>query len=171
MRLFAEEKQTGTWELLVTKPLSRLQLVLGKYFAGWVLVALALLPTLIYYFSVSYLAEPVGNVDSGAFWGSFIGLFFLSGIYVAIGTFSSSLSNNQIISFVVALVLSFFFYYGFDVLASFFTSGQAIQYMESIGINSHYKSMSRGVIDSRDVIYFVSVSVIFILATVKKIKN
>lgn len=171
MRLFAEEKQTGTWELLVTKPLSRLQLVLGKYFAGWVLVALALLPTLIYYFSVSYLAEPVGNVDSGAFWGSFIGLFFLAGVYVPIGTFSSSLSNNQIISFVVALVLSFFFYYGFDLLASFFTSGQAIQYLESIGINSHYKSMSRGVIDSRDVIYFVSVSVIFILATVKKIKN
>ena len=171
MRLFAEEKQTGTWELLVTKPLSRLQLVLGKYLAGWVLVTLALLPTLIYYFSVSYLAEPVGNVDSGAFWGSFIGLFFLAGVYVAIGTFSSSLSNNQIISFVVALVLSFFFYYGFDLLASFFTSGQAIQYLESIGINSHYKSMSRGVIDSRDVIYFVSVSVIFILATVKKIKN
>jgi len=171
MRLFAEEKQTGTWELLVTKPLSRLQLVLGKYFAGWVLVALALLPTLIYYFSVSYLAEPVGNVDSGAFWGSFIGLFFLAGVYVAIGTFSSSLSNNQIISFVVALALSFFFYYGFDLLASFFTSGQAIQYMESIGINSHYKSMSRGVIDSRDLIYFVSVSLVFILATVKKLKN
>lgn len=171
MRLFAEEKQTGTWELLVTKPLSRLQLVLGKYLAGWVLVTLALLPTLIYYFSVSYLAEPAGNIDSGAFWGSFIGLFFLAGVYVAIGTFSSSLSNNQIISFVVALVLSFFYYYGFDLLASFFTSGQAIQYLESIGINSHYKSMSRGVIDSRDVIYFVSVSVIFILATVKKIKN
>jgi len=171
MRLFAEEKQTGTWELLVTKPLSRFQLVLGKYFAGWVLVALALLPTLIYYFSVSYLAEPIGNVDSGAFWGSFIGLFFLAGVYVAIGTFSSSLSNNQIISFVVAMVLSFFFYYGFDLLASFFTSGQAIQYLESIGINSHYKSMSRGVIDSRDLIYFVSVSVIFILATVRKIKN
>ena len=171
MRLFAEEKQTGTWELLVTKPLSRLQLVLGKYFAGWVLVALALLPTLIYYFSVSYLAEPIGNVDSGAFWGSLIGLFFLAGVYVAIGTFSSSLSNNQIISFVVALVLSFFFYYGFDLLASFFTSGQAIQYIESIGINSHYKSMSRGVIDSRDVIYFVGVSVVFILATVRKIKN
>lgn len=171
MRLFAEEKQTGTWELLVTKPLSRLQLVFGKYLAGWVLVTLALLPTLIYYFSVSYLAEPAGNIDSGAFWGSFIGLFFLAGVYVAIGTFSSSLSNNQIISFVVALVLSFFFYYGFDLLASFFTSGQAIQYLESIGINSHYKSMSRGVIDSRDVIYFVSVSVIFILATVKKIKN
>ena len=171
MRLFAEEKQTGTWELLVTKPLSRLQLVLGKYLAGWVLVTLALLPTLIYYFSVSYLAEPAGNIDSGAFWGSFIGLFFLAGVYVAIGTFSSSLSNNQIISFVVALVLSFFFYYGFDLLASFFTSGQAIQYMESIGINSHYKSMSRGVIDSRDVLYFIGVSVVFILATVRKIKN
>ncbi len=170
MRLFAEEKQTGTWELLVTKPLSRLQLVLGKYFAGCTLVALALLPTLIYYFSVYYLAEPVGNIDSGAFWGSFIGLFFLAAINVAIGTFASSLSNNQIISFVVALVLSFFFYYGFDLLASFFTSGQTIQYLESIGINYHYKSMSRGVIDSRDVLYFVGVSVVFILTTVRKIR-
>lgn len=95
MRLFAEEKQTGTWEFLTTKPLSKFQIVLGKYFAGWVLVLLALLPTLLYYSSVSYLAEPVGNVDSGAFWGSFIGLVFLAAIYVAIGTFSSSLSNNH----------------------------------------------------------------------------
>ena len=171
MRLFAEEKQTGTWEFLTTKPLSKLQIALGKYFAGWVLVLLALLPTLLYYFSVSYWAEPVGNVDSGAFWGSFIRLVFLAAIYVAIGTFSSSLSNNQIISFVVAVVLSFFFYYGFEVMASFFTSGQSIQILESLGIHAHYKSMSRGVIDSRDVLYFAILCIGFLSATVWKIKK
>jgi ABC-2 type transport system permease protein len=170
MRFFAEEKQTGTWELLVTKPLSKTQIVLGKYFAGWLLVALALVPTLLYYFSVSYLAEPVGNVDSGAFWGSFIGLFFLAAVYVAIGLFSSSLSNNQIISFVVAVVLSFFLYYGFEALISFFTSGKSIQLLESLGIHAHYKSMSRGVIDSRDVLYFVVLTSGFLSATVWKLK-
>jgi len=171
MRLFAEEKQTGTWELLATRPLSNLQIVLGKYLAGWVLVSLALLPTLLYYFTVSYLAEPIGNVDSGAFWGSFIGLFFLAAVYVAIGTFSSSLSNNQIISFVVAVVLCFFFYYGFDLLANFFSSGQSIQMFETTGIHAHYKSISRGVIDSRDLLYFIVLSIIFLLATVFKIKK
>ena len=170
MRLFAEEKQTGTWELLITKPLNRIQIVIGKFLAGWVLVSIALLPTLLYYFTVSYLAEPVGNIDSGAFWGSFIGLFLLASVYVAIGTFSSSLSNNQIISFVLALILSFFFFYGFDVIASFFTSGQSMQLLETIGIHAHYKSISRGVIDSRDVIYFVFLTIIFLLSTVKKIK-
>jgi len=171
MRLFAEEKQTGTWELIATKPISKLQIVLGKYFAGWTLVTLALLPTLLYYFSVSFLSEPLGNVDSGAFWGSFIGLLFLSAVYVAIGTFASSLSNNQIISFVVAVVLSFFFFYGFEVLAGFFTSGQFIQIFETFGIHAHYKSMSRGVIDSRDVIYFMILSSSFIAATVWKVKK
>jgi len=171
MRLFAEEKQTGTWELLVTKPISKTQIVLGKYLAGWFLVALALVPTLLYYLSVSYLAEPAGNVDSGAFWGSFIGLFFLAAVYVAIGIFSSSLSNNQIISFVVAVVLSFFFYYGFEVLISFFSSAQSIQMLETLGIDAHYKSMSRGVIDSRDVLYFVLVSSGFLSATVWKIRK
>lgn len=171
MRLFAEEKQTGTWELLTTKPISKRHIALGKYLAGWVLVTLALLPTLLYYFSVWYLAEPMGNVDSGAFWGSFIGLLFLAAIYVSIGTFSSSLSNNQIISFVVAVVLSFFFYYGFEVIASFFFSGQSIQLFETLGIHSHYKSMSRGVIDSRDVLYFVLLCGGFLSATVWKIKR
>jgi len=170
MRFFAEEKQTGTWELLVTKPLSKIQIVLGKYLAGWLLVALALVPTLLYYFSVSYLAEPVGNVDSGAFWGSFIGLFLLAAVYVAIGLFASSLSNNQIISFVVTVALSFFFYYGFEVLTGFFASGQSIQLIETFGIHAHYKSMSRGVIDSRDLLYFLLLSTGFLSATVWKIK-
>jgi ABC-2 type transport system permease protein len=171
MRMFAEEKQTGTWELLITKPISKTQIVLGKCLAGWIVVALALVPTLLYYFSVAYLAEPVGNVDSGAFWGSFIGLFFLAAVYVAIGTFASSLSNNQIVSFVVAVVLSFFFYYGFEVLLSFVTSGQSIQLLEALGIHAHYKSMSRGVIDSRDLLYFVVLSIGFLSATVWKIRK
>ena len=170
MRLFAEEKQTGTWELLVTKPLSSLQIVLGKYIAGWTLVSIALLPTLLYYFSVSYLAEPIGNIDSGAFWGSFIGLFLLASVYVAIGTFASSISNNQIVSFVVALVISFFFYYGFEVNASFFENGKTIQLLESMGVHAHYKSISRGVIDSRDLLYFAVLTIIFLIGTVKRIK-
>jgi ABC-2 type transport system permease protein len=171
MRLFAEEKQTGTWELLITKPISKTQIVLGKFFAGWILVSLATLPTLIYYFSVAYLAEPIGNIDSGAFWGSFIGLFFLSAIYVSIGSLASSLSNNQIIAFVVAMTLSFFFYYGFELLASFFSAGAPIQLLERIGVHAHYKSMSRGVIDSRDVVYFSLITIGFLFATVKMVSR
>lgn len=169
MRLLAEEKQTGTWELLTTKPISKWAIILGKYLAGWILVVLALLPTITYYFAVSYLAEPAGNVDSGAFWGSFLGLIFLAAIYVAIGIFSSSLSNNQIISFVVAVVLSFFMLYGFDLIASFFTSGNTIQFIENLGIQAHYKSMSRGVIDSRDIVYFLIISFIFLFGTERRI--
>lgn len=171
MRLLSEEKQTGTWELLVTKPLSKLQIVLGKYLSGLLLVVLALLPTLLYYFSVSYLAEPIGNVDSGAFWGSFIGLLLLAAVYVAIGIFASSLSKNQIVSFVVAVVLSFFFYYGFDLLGSFFSSGQTIQLFESFGVHAHYQSISRGVVDSRDLIYFILLSVAFLFATILRIRK
>jgi len=171
MRAFAEEKQTGTWELLITKPISKFQLVLGKYFAGWALVCLALIPTVLYYFSVWYMAEPIGNVDAGAFWGSFIGLFFLSAVYVAIGTFASSLSKNQIVSFIIALVLCFFFYYGFDIIGSFFTSGETIFFINNLGISAHYRSMSRGVIDSRDIVYFLVLTLIFIGLTVWKIKK
>ncbi len=169
MRLFAEEKQAGTWELLITKPLSRLQIVFGKYLAGWLLVSIALIPTLIYYFTVSYLAEPVGNIDSGAFWGSFIGLFLLASVYVAIGTFASSLSKNQLIAFIIALFLCFFFYYGFDVIASFFSAGSSIEMLETFGIHAHYKSMSRGVIDSRDLLYFIVLTLLFLLGAIKKI--
>lgn len=171
MRLFAEEKQTGTWELLATKPIGSLQLVLGKYFAGLTLVILAALPTVLYYFTVGYLAEPIWNVDSGAFWGSFIGLILLAIVYVAIGTFASSLSKNQIVAFIIAVVVCFFFFYGFDLSASFFSGGESIQTVEFLGINAHYRSISRGVIDSRDLAYFLLVAMIFIGATSWKIKK
>lgn len=171
MRLFAEEKQTGTWELLKTRPISKAGLVLGKYLAGWILVMLALLPTILYYFSVSYLAEPAGNVDSGAFWGSFIGLIFLSAVYVSIGVFASSLTKNQIVSFIIAAVISFSLLYGFDVLATFFSNGNLIHTLEIMGINAHYRSMSRGVIDLHDVSYFVVVTLLFTGATIWKIRK
>lgn len=169
MRAFAEEKQSGTWELLITKPISKWQIVLGKYFSGVVVVLAALVPTVLNYFVVAYLAEPVGNVDSGAFWGSFIGLGFLAAIYMSIGIFASSLTNNQVISFVLAIVISFVLFYGFDVLAMFFTSGDVIGSIESAGINAHYKSISRGVIDSRDLVYYLVVSFLFLFFTERKI--
>lgn len=169
MRFFAEEKQTGTWEILATKPVSEWEIVLGKYLAGVTLALLALFPTGIYYFSVSYLAEPVGNIDSGEFWGSFIGLFFLATVYIAIGTFASAISKNQIIAFITGLALCFFFYYGFDLISSFFLSGSAIQFIDSLGIRSHYYSLSRGVIDSRDVMYFIILCTLFLSLTVWKL--
>jgi ABC-2 type transport system permease protein len=171
MRFFAEEKQSGTWELLVSKPISKTEIVLGKFFAGWLLVMLALVPTLIYYFTVYFIAEPIGNIDSGQFWGSFIGLMFLTAVYISIGTYASSLTNNQIVSFVIAVVLSFFLYYGLDVTGSFFNSGNTIQFISGLGINTHYQSMSRGVIDSHDVAYFSLISLIFILLTVRRIRK
>ena len=171
MRLFAEEKQTGTWELLVTKPLSKTHIVLGKYLASWVLVLLALIPVVLYYFTVFYLAEPVGNVDSGAFWGSFIGLFFLAAVYVSVGTFASALSTNQIVAFIISVVISFFLFYGFELLTSFFSSGKIIQLLDTLGIHAHYKSMSRGVIDSRVMLYFILLSAGFLSATVWKVRK
>ncbi len=171
MRFFAEEKQTGTWELIQTKPLSAWQIILGKYFAGLLLVVLALLPTIIYYISVSYLAQPVGNVDAGQFWGSFIGLIFLAVAYTSIGIFSSSITRNQIVAFIIALVISFFMFYGFDLLSSFFSGGAEIHFLENLGIHSHYKSMSRGVIDSRDLVYFLVVCGLFLSSSVLKINN
>jgi len=165
MRLFAEEKQTGTWELLVTKPLSALQIVLGKYFAALTLVVIALIPTALYYFSVAWLAEPFFNVDAGAFWGSFIGLLFLAADYVAIGIFASSITRNQIVAFIVAVVICFFMFYGFALISSFFNHAQAIQNVENVGINAHYQSISRGVVDSRDVAYFILIAIIFIFFT------
>lgn len=171
MRLFAEEKQTGTWELLAAKPLSEWQIVLGKYFAGTIVVFLAILPATVYFFSVSYLAEPRGNVDAGQFWGSFIGLFFLASIYTAVGIFASSLSKNQVTAFITALILCFFLYYGFDLLTSFFTGGAKVQFIENLGIHVHYKSMARGVIDSRDVIYFMVVGTIFLTLTVWRVRK
>jgi len=165
MRLFAEEKRMGTIELIYTRPIGKWQVVGAKYLAGLLLVAISLIPTLMYYFSVSMMAEPVGNIDSGAFFGSFIGLLFLAAGYVAIGIFASSCTDNQVIAFILAVTLCFFFYFGFDLIASLTFSGTTHTFVASFGINSHYTSMSRGVIDSRDIVYFLTVISLFLLAT------
>jgi ABC-2 type transport system permease protein len=142
-----------------------LSIVLSKYFAGVLLVLFSLAPTLIYFISVYLMGDPIGVMDVGGTWGSYIGLFFLAAIYVAIGLFASSLTDNQIISFIISAVLCFLFYYGFDLMSSMALSGTNETFISSLGINSHYESMSRGVIDSRDVIYYLVVITIFVFAT------
>jgi len=165
MRSFADERKSGTLELLMTQPLTDLQVILAKYFAGVVLVIFSLVPTLIYTISVYRLGLPVGNLDMGGMWGSYIGLLFLGSTFVAIGIFASSVSDNQIVSFIIAVFFCAFFYIGFDLFYTFILSGKIGLAIQSIGINAHYSSISRGVIDTRDLIYFISISVFFILLT------
>ena len=165
MRFFAEERRTGTIEMLLTKPLSDWQIVGAKYLAGVALVLLALIPTLIYYLTVSHLAMPAGNVDHGGIWGSYIGLFFLSATFVSIGVFCSSVTNNQILAFILAVFLCGFFYIGFDLIHSLSLFGKIDLFIQQLGMAAHYSSMSRGVIDTRDLIYFLSVIALFLSLT------
>lgn len=171
MRSFADEKRAGTIEFLLTKPLTDLQIILAKYFASVTLVLFSLLPTLIYYFSVYKLGNPVGNIDSGGTWGSYIGLFFLASAFTSIGIFASSLSDNQIVAFILAVFLCFFFYIGFQYISILDMFGKASALILSLGIDDHYTSMSRGVIDTRDVIYYFSIIGIFILMTKTKLES
>jgi ABC-2 type transport system permease protein len=163
MRSFAEEKRSGTIEMLMTKPLSDLQIILAKYFAGLVLVLFSLLPTLIYYATVYYLGSPMGNLDVGGTWGSYIGLLFLAATFVAIGLYASTLTSNQIISFIIALFLCGFFYIGFEMIYTLDIFGGLSLFIQQLGISDHYASISRGVVDSRDILYFLSIIAIFIL--------
>jgi ABC-2 type transport system permease protein len=165
MRSFADEKKSGTIEMLLTKPLTDIQIILAKYFAGVTLVFFALLPTLIYGLSVYLLGLPKGNLDMGGMWGSYIGLLFLASAFVAVGLFVSSVTDNQIIAFILALIISGFFYTGFDFVAQLALFGKTDLFILSLGIQAHYTSMSRGVIDTRDVLYFLSLIGIFILLT------
>lgn len=167
MRSFAEEQQTGTIELLLTRPVSDWQIVSGKFLACFALVAVALLPTGMYYLTVWQLGAPKGNLDSGGILGSYIGLLSLAAVFVAIGVFASSLTNNQIVAFILATFLCFFFYLTFDYLSRlpvFF--GKSDDIVQSLGIQYHYEAMSRGVIDTRNVVYFASLISFFLLATV-----
>jgi ABC-2 type transport system permease protein len=163
MRSFAEEKRSGTIEMLLTKPLTDLQIILSKYMAGVVLVIFSILPTLIYYISVYHLGSTLGNLDAGGTWGSYIGLLFLGAAFVSIGLFASTLTDNQIISFIISLFLCGIFYIGFEFIYSFDIFGKYALFVQSLGISYHYSSMSRGVIDTRDVLYFLSLISVFIL--------
>lgn len=167
MRSFSDEKKQGTLELLLTKPISTLQLVLGKYFGAFVLIIIALLPTLLYVYTVYQLGNPTGNIDFGSTLGSYFGLLFLVAAYTAIGVFASTLSDNQIVAFIVAVFLCLFFFIGFEGVADVASSNV----IEQLGMNAHYKSMSRGVLDTRDIIYFLSVTILFIALTKFNIKK
>lgn len=146
MRLFSEERQSGIWDLIRTKPISLTRIVLGKYFAAWTLVLIGLLPCFVHYFVVAYMAEPIGNLDSGAFLGSFIGLILLSGTFMAIGLLCATFSKSQIVCFIAGTLSCFVLYW--------------------IIMQDHYASLSRGVIDLRDVIFFISLSTLAILAAI-----
>lgn len=165
MRSFAEENKSGTIELLLTRPLSDFKIVFAKYLAGVLLVLFSLIPTIIYFISVYYLASPKGNVDTGGIMGSYFGLLFLGSAFVSIGVFASAANNNQIISFILAVIISFFFHAGFDSLSTLTDSGLFANILSRIGINAHYTSMSRGVIDTRDMIYFITLTAFFLLST------
>jgi ABC-2 type transport system permease protein len=165
MRMISEEKRTGTLDLLYTRPVSELQIILAKFFASWALVLFSLIPTLVYFWSVSRLGSPPGNIDAGGTWGSYIGLLFLGGIYAAIGVFASSLTGNQIVAFIVAVFLSFFTYLGFEFISGLANLGQTTYFLSRLGISYHYNSISRGVIDSRDLLYFLGVMALFISGT------
>ena len=165
MRLFADEYKEGTIEVLQTLPISNTKLVLSKYFSGLTIVWLAIIPTLVYYYSLYNLSETVSNIDTAGIIGSYIGLLLLSSVFVAIGVYASSTSKNQITSFVIAIFISAFFYLGWDLIAGEISNGRIQIAISYIGIDSHYNSLSRGVIDSRDIIYFLSLNIIFIQLT------
>jgi ABC-2 type transport system permease protein len=165
MRSLAEEKKTGTIELLLTRPLTDWQIILGKYLACFAIVLFCLIPTLLYYFTVYKLGNPVGNVDTAGVIGSYIGLALLGGVFVSIGIFASSITSNQIVSFILAVFLCFIFFSGFQSIASVNVWGSTAPLIEQLGILSHYQSMSRGLLDSRDLLYFMSVVGLMLLIT------
>ena len=168
MRSFSDEKKQGTIELLMTKPISIWEIVSGKFFGAFLLIVIAIIPTFIYVYVISSLGLPEGNIDMGSTMGSYFGLLFLIAGYTAIGIFTSTLSENQIVAFILSVFLCFIFYFGFQGVATFVKGFEDI--IASFGMDSHFKSMSRGVIDTRDVLYFVSITVLFLSMTVYKLK-
>jgi len=164
MRAFSDEKKTGTIELLFTKPISIKNIVFGKYLGAVVLIGLALLPTLLYVLTISQLGNPPGNWDFGSTLGSYLGLLFFVLAYTAIGIFSSTLSENQIVAFIIAVFLCFFMYYGFEGIGSLLNNSDLV--LASLGMKDHFNSMARGVLDTRDIIYFLSISILFISFTI-----
>ena len=172
MRSFAEEQQSGAIELLLTRPLRDRDIVLGKYLACLCLVIIALLPTVLYYVTIYQLGDPVGIVDTGAAAGSYFGLLFVAMAFVAIGIFASSLTDNQIVSFLLATVLSFFLYFGFDYLSRLpFLVGRFDALVQELGMMAHFDALGRGVLDSRDLVYFLSLTAFFLVLTLLSLQR
>lgn len=165
MKSFSEEIRLGTLELLLTRPLTHWQLILGKYLATLILIIIAVLPTLLYVATIYFLGKTEGNLDSGVILGSYLGLIFLGGCYAAIGLFASILSPNQIVSFILAVFLCFIGYFGFEAMANLSSFQLGAFGIEDLGISAHYDSISRGVIDTRDIVYFLSFTFFFLFLT------
>ncbi len=165
MRSFAEEKKTGTVEFLFTRPLNDFQIILSKFLAAWTLTLFALAPTLVYYFSVYFLGYPVGNIDTAAVIGSYIGLILLAAVFCSIGIFASATTENQIVSFIIAVFLCFLLYSGFQSLSQVDIWGSLSSLIMKLGISYHYESISKGLIDSRDLLYFFSIATMMLLIT------
>ena len=162
MRSFAEEKKTGTIELLLTYPISDMKIIMSKFLASVVLLIISLIPTLVYFFTVYQLGNPKGNIDMGAMWGSYLGLLFLGSSFASIGIFVSSLTDNQIIAFIFSVLLCIIMWLAFDFIYSFNVFGSFGYVIKNLGISQHYASISRGVVDSRDIVYFLSVIALFL---------
>jgi ABC-2 type transport system permease protein len=165
MKMFAEELKIGSFEILVTKPISIHQIVFGKFLAAWSISLVAILPTIIYYFTLSELANPVGNIDTAGVIGSYIGLLILASVFTAIGLLASSLTTNQVVSFVVAAFLSFLLFTGINSLSNINVWSAISPVLSYISIEQHYNALSRGVIDSRDIVYLISLDVLLLFFT------
>jgi ABC-2 type transport system permease protein len=171
MRIFSEEFNTGTFETLITKPISSFEIVTAKFLAVLSLVIIAILPTITYVISIYFLGETTGNLDLAAVIGSYIGLLLLSSIFASISVYASSLSNNQIVAFILAIIMSSFFFFGFDILSQLPYLQIVDLTLQKIGISYHYNMMSKGLLKLSDLVYFISVSLIFIKITEVVIKN
>jgi len=169
MKTFADEFRSGTIEILKTRPITNVTLVLGKFFAILTLLIIVLIPTFVYAYSIHELGNPVGNLDYGSISGSYLGLFLLASSFASIGIFTSTLSKNQVVAFLLGICMVFLFYYGFDAVSSLF--GEYSYTIKLFGMNEHYKSISRGVIDSRDVLYFMSIIIFFLFVSKQKLTN
>ncbi|MDA9992722.1 gliding motility-associated ABC transporter permease subunit GldF [Flavobacteriaceae bacterium] len=169
MKTFSDEFQTGTIEILKTKPITNFQIVLGKFFAVVLLIMIAIIPTFTYVYSINQLGNPIGNIDYGSTIGSYTGLFLLASSFASIGIFSSSITKNQIAAFLTGALIIFFFYFGFDAVANLF--GSLSYAVKLFGMNEHFKSISRGVLDTRDILYFFSIIVFFLFITKQKLTN
>jgi ABC-2 type transport system permease protein len=165
MRMFTEEYRLGTLETLLTRPIRELEIIIGKFLASFFLIIIALVPTVLYVVTIHQLSLPVGNIDLAGIFGSYVGLLLLAGVFAAVGTFSSSLSGNQVIAFILAAFLCFFLYEGFQAIAGIFSNGRIADRVDQLGLYYHYRSLGKGLVDMRNVGYLLGVLLMFLFTT------